>query len=234
MNGKRVYWLFQTKVDIPANDDWLSLREKVFLQKMKFPKRSEDWRLGRWTAKSLIYSYLKIIDGRYSQFTDMEVLTAEDGSPVVFEQKEPSSLKISISHRANAAFCVLNSGDIDIGCDLEVIEERSDAFVSDYFTFEEKLKVIMAADENKPLLANLIWSAKESVLKTVRQGLKSDTRNVLVDLDDLKITAGWDKMTAKLSTLDEAYHGWWLYKERYILTIFSSESTEAPIELPIA
>lgn len=232
MNGKRVYWLFQKKVDEPANDDWLSLREKVFLQKMKFPKRSEEWRLGRWTAKRLIYSYLKIIDGRYSQLSDLEVLPAEDGSPVVLEHKESSALKISISHRANAALCVLSSGDIDLGCDLEIVEERSDAFVSDYFTFEEKLRVIMAADEDKPLLANLIWSAKESVLKTIRQGLKSDTRSVLIDLDDLKLTEGWNRIGAKLSRFDKEYHGWWLYKEKYILTIFSSESTEAPIELP--
>ena len=231
MSGKSIYWILQNKADVPADDDWLSAKEKVLLAGMKFPKRRGEWRLGRWTAKKLIRSYLKIIDSREYKFPDLEILPAEDNSPEAFVLKKPSTFKISISHRVNTGFCALNPATNSIGCDLENIEERSDAFVTDYFTFEEKLKVILAAEEDKPLLANLIWSAKESVLKTLRQGLNSDTRSVFLDLDDLEIKKGWNKIKARSIEFNRDFYGWWQHNGNYILTIFSAEITDLPIEL---
>ena len=232
MDKKSVYWLLQRNVDLPEDDNWLSAGERLLLQGLKFPKRIGEWRLGRWTAKQLIRSYLKITDGRDDQFPELEILPTEDGSPQVSIQKTPFPLTISISHRAGAGFCAISRGADNLGCDLEIIEERSDAFVTDYFTFEERLKVIVAAEEDKPLLANLIWSAKESVLKTLRQGLTSDTRNVLIDLNDLAVKKGWNEINARSPELNKGFYGWWQVKERYILTIFSSEITEVPVELP--
>jgi len=231
MDEKSIYWLLQNDEDLPKEDDWLSNNEKLLLGKMKFPKRRGGWRLGRWTAKRLIHSYLKIIAGRDYQFAELEVLPAEDGSPQVFIQRKLSPIRISISHRAGAGFCALNRGNNNIGCDLEIIEERSDAFVTDYFTFEEKLKVIVATEENKALIANLIWSAKESVLKALHQGLKSDTREVLIDLDNLVIKEGWNEIEARSLKFNKDFYGWWQLREKYILTIFSSETTGEPNDI---
>lgn len=231
MSGKPIYWLLQHKENLPQDDDWFSGREKLLLSVMKFPKRRGEWRLGRWAAKQLLHSYFKLIDNSDHELSDLEVLPTEDGSPQVFLSAKPYPVNISISHRANIGFCVLNPGNSTIGCDLELIEERSDAFVTDYFTFEEKLKVIVATDEDKPLIANLIWSAKESVLKALRQGLKSDTRSVLIDLDDLEIKMGWNEIKARSIEFDKDFYGWWQSRGNYILTIFSSEITEMPTDL---
>jgi hypothetical protein len=38
---------------VPAENDWLSAIEGVCLNSMRFAKRRNDWRLGRWTAKLL-------------------------------------------------------------------------------------------------------------------------------------------------------------------------------------
>lgn len=232
MAEKSIYWLLQNMEDLPANEDWLSAQERTILDEMEIPKRREDWKLGRWTAKRITYSYLKMIDKREYQFPDLEILSADDGHPQLFVQKKLSSISISISHRANVGFCTLYPENSNIGCDLEIIEERSDAFVSDYFTFEEKLKVIVATEEDEALIANLIWSAKESVLKALRKGLKSDTRSVSIDLNNIVIKEGWNEIRARSLEFNQDFWGWWRREEKYILTIFSSEPTDEPTVIP--
>ena len=146
---------------------------------------------------------------------------------------QSSALSVSISHRAGAALCTVRQGAADVGCDLELIEERSDAFVSDYFTFEEKLKVVMAAQDEEAIVANLIWSAKESVLKVLRTGLNVDTRSVSIDLNSIVLNEGWNEIKAKSLELNQEFWGWWRHMEDYVLTVFSSDICEAPTELPI-
>jgi len=70
-----------------------------------------------------------------------------------------------------------------IGCDLEIVEPRSDAFVEDFLTAAERSLVAGAPDEDaRHLLANLVWCGKESALKVLRTGLRRDTRSVEVSL----------------------------------------------------
>ena len=75
---------------------------------------------------------------------------------------------------------VAKSG-VEIGCDLEMVEPRSDAFVADYFTIEEQALVARASAEDRPRLLALLWSAKESALKALHEGLRLDTRSVIVN-----------------------------------------------------
>ena len=63
-----------------------------------------------------------------------------------------------------------------LGCDLEVIEPRSEEFVADYFTTEEQKMVSQAPIADRSKLLALLWSAKESALKALREGLRFDTR----------------------------------------------------------
>ena len=71
-----------------------------------------------------------------------------------------------------------------LGCDLEIVEPRSDAFVADYFTAEEQEVVRQACPADRFALIALIWSAKESALKALQSGLRIDTRSLSVALDD--------------------------------------------------
>ena len=55
-----VYWLEQAESEIPAHDQWLSVRDAACLGGLRFAKRRADWRLGRWTAKRALAIYWKI------------------------------------------------------------------------------------------------------------------------------------------------------------------------------
>jgi len=57
---EHIYWLGQTQADIPAGNDWLSVSECVCLNGLHFAKRRDDWRLGRWTAKCAVASFLNL------------------------------------------------------------------------------------------------------------------------------------------------------------------------------
>ena len=68
----------------------------------------------------------------------------------------------------------------ELGCDLEIVEPRSDAFIADYFTAEEQALIERTSAADRSLLLALLWSAKESALKALRAGLRLDTRSVIV------------------------------------------------------
>jgi 4'-phosphopantetheinyl transferase len=229
MIEKSVYWILQNRSDVPADGDWLSIQEKSILNEMQFPRRQDEWKLGRWTAKQLIHSYLKTIDSRTHHLCELEILAAEDGSPQVFIQNKHFPIKLSLSHRANRAFCVLDPFAREVGCDLEVIEERSDEFISDYFTFEEKLKVIIASGSDKSLFTNLIWSAKESALKALHQGLKSDTRSVIIQFSDLNNKENWNRLKTRSSEFGRELFGWWKVIDGFVLTIMTDDPTAVPL-----
>jgi 4'-phosphopantetheinyl transferase len=113
--------------------------------------------------------------------------------------------------------CLLISPDGAAGCDVEVAEPRSDAFVRDYLTPAEQ-QVVAAAGAGRDTAANLIWSAKESALKVLGTGLRRDTRSVEVSLDDLRppprTWSGLRVRTAEGAT----FPGWWRHSGRFLLT----------------
>ena len=55
-----VYWLEQTDADVPAENQWLSAGEIFFLGRLRFARRLNDWRLGRWTAKRALAACLNM------------------------------------------------------------------------------------------------------------------------------------------------------------------------------
>jgi hypothetical protein len=87
---------------------------------------------------------------------------------------------VSLTDRAGWAVCA-GDDSADIGCDLVLVEPRSDRFVEDYFVpSEQDLVHDPPFDASPDLMANLIWSAKESGLRLLRTGLRRDTRSVQV------------------------------------------------------
>ena len=111
-----------------------------------------------------------------------------------------------------------------LGCDLEEIEPRSAGFVADYFTQREAAAVAAVPATARDIAVNLLWSAKEAVLKARRTGLRSDTRSVELEVDlagtrepatgDVRgaTTIGAVIAWAPFSAVDElgtAWRGWW-------------------------
>jgi 4'-phosphopantetheinyl transferase len=169
----------QTEADVPAENDWLSAAESLRMNAMRFAKRRNDWRLGRWTAKRALAVYLDLPNHRQA-LSDIEIRPAASGAPEVFLANKPAAITISLSHRGGIAACAVGLSGAELGCDLEIVEPRTDAFIADYFAAKEQELIERTCAADRPRLLALLWSAKESALKALRAGLRLDTRSVIV------------------------------------------------------
>ncbi len=229
-----VYWLEQTEADLPAENDWLSAGEALCLASMRFPKRRADWRLGRWTAKRILSAYLQL-PSLPSFLSTIEIRPAPSGAPQVLVGGKPASITISLSHRAGTALCAVADGDVELGCDLELIEPRSQAFISDYFTAEERHALEGASEAERARLSTLIWSAKESALKALRAGLRLDTRSVTVKLakrqsppeDEHPREGSWRGLLVS-STDGQLFEGWWKQSGNLLRTVVGTPPPTYP------
>jgi 4'-phosphopantetheinyl transferase len=215
---------------VPLNDDWLGASEKTFQKNLKFEKRRNDWRLGRWTAKCALAFCLEK-SSTLNSLGEIEIIAGKDGAPVPYLNSKPCKYHISISHREGNGFCVISEDQSEIGCDLEIIEPRSLEFISDYFTNDENKLVGTAQLENRPLLANLIWSAKESAMKLLREGLRIDTWSVIVELNDIKEIKLWQPLSVLYAPDERTYHGFWLRREEFVMTLVANPPPEVPFEI---
>ena len=101
-----------------------------------------------------------------------------------------------------------------LGCDLEIVEPRCDAFVTDYFTEVEQAFIARSSDRFRAMA--LLWSAKESALKALRTGLTVDTRSVEVRLEGTTSLA-WHSMTIQ-SSGGGVFSGLWHSQGEWIRT----------------
>ena len=151
-----VFWLEQTEADVPEANDWLNASELACLDRLRIAKRRSDWRLGRWTAKRAVAAYLQVPCCRRF-LAQIEVRAATSGAPEVSFVNQPAVAAISLSHRCGIAVCAVASYGGALGCDLETIEPRSEAFIADYFTGEEQAMIARATAEERFRLLALLW-----------------------------------------------------------------------------
>jgi 4'-phosphopantetheinyl transferase len=223
MAGTPVFLLLCQEDEVPAGDGWLSRPELEVQAGLRFPKRRAEWRLGRWTAKRAIAEAL----GDDAPASGVEIRADPDGAPRTLAGNQPLPVSISISHREGRGLCaVVLDPAVAIGCDLELIEPRSDAFVADYFTVAERAFVRASNPNDRALAANLVWSAKESALKALRQGLRADTRSAEVDLPRLAGLDGWTAFSVRHAT--GTLHGWSIRQAELVLTVASPNRLAAP------
>ncbi len=209
-----------------------------------FAKRHADWRLGRWTAKRALAVYLNL-PNHPQALTNIEVRPAQSGAPEVFVANKPAAVTISLSHRGGVAACAVASAEVELGCDLEIVEPRSDAFIADYFTAEEQGLIERTSAADRPLLLALLWSAKESALKALRTGLRLDTRSVIVRPGMLRPNED-ERATLHASSEVDAWHalhvvceggqvflGWWQNTGSLMRTMVASPPPFRPTFLEI-
>lgn len=228
------YWLEQELSDVPTHDAWLSCAEREQANAMLVPKRRSDWCLGRWTAKRALASFYQLA-ARPEVLSSIELRAAASGAPVLFNRGELSNLSISLSHSNGMAFVVIAPPGNTIGCDLEKIEPRSAAFIEDYCTESEMHLVDAVSPEDRPLLVNLIWSAKESVLKLLGIGLRGDTRSISVVIDTPSLAMGseqWLVFKARCSTAQTLY-GMWRRSDCFVRTVAAEKPISRAVKLTI-
>ncbi len=222
-----VAWHSQGMADVPPDDGWLSPREAAWVARMRFEKRRSEFRMGRWTAKNAIALFL---DHPRSPATlhAVEIDRAPDGAPAPMIGGRPAPASISMTDRADQAVCVVAAPGLGLGCDLELVEPRSAAFVADFLTAAERSIVSRSTSpEERDLRANLIWCGKESALKVLRTGLRRDTRTVEVSFPDAPTTDGWSPMAVRASEGAD-YPGWWRRYGAFVLTVAATAPFPPP------
>jgi len=201
------------------NLEWLSPEESDQLQNLRFEKRRSEWMMGRMTAKTLLTNCLDAYRG--VALPRITIANRADGSPYVLLDGQRQSLSISLSHRQGMAVAaVCQDVTIRPGIDLEWIEERDASFYEDYFTREENRLLGVFPGGERAQWGTLIWSAKESGLKALGQGLRVDTRFIQVLRIGNVVENGWRRMD--LQTNDhpiQSWQGWWRKLGNHILTL---------------
>lgn len=221
-----VFWFEQTVADLPAVQDWLSASEAACADGMRVAKRRADWLLGRWTAKQGVAAYWKT-RATHRMLADIEIRPAEFGAPEVFRSGNAADLVISLSHCGGRAVCAVAPPYVALGCDLEVVEPRSAAFVSDYFTVAEQSLLGAVAPVDQPRVVALLWSAKESVLKALGVGLRLDTRRLQVHLTDGQNPGLWRPLQVRYDA--ETFRGWWQSTGSLVRTLIAAPAPRMPV-----
>jgi len=237
-----VHWLEQTFAEVSPDTDWLCPAERAQLEAMRIAKRREDWRLGRWTAKHAVAAHLDL-PLLPSALAAIEIRPAASGAPDVFIDDRAALVSVSLTHRDGRAVCAIAPAGTRLGCDLEVVEPRCRAFVADYFTpAEQELVARVPGAERLGVLA-LLWSAKESTLKALREGLRLDPRSVEVNLGEDAVAAlavnrsrvpsspveVWHKLSTRFQ--QQLFYGWRQCDDEFVLTMVSAPESTQPVRM---
>jgi 4'-phosphopantetheinyl transferase len=217
-----IYWTLVDayRADLDNPSSYLSPAEIKTLAGLRFPKRRNEWLLGRWSAKSLVASLPQY---KNLPLQKIEIQNMLDGAPIIHLPGGYSSPAcLSISHRDDLATCSLvTDPQLKVGIDLEKIEPRATNFVEDYFTRSEQDLVNSYASGTQAMVTTLIWSAKESMLKAIGVGLHWDTRQV-----EIKQIRGpdtphgiWNDLEVFTHHADHQWSANWRSLGGYVLTL---------------
>jgi len=226
--GRR--WLALGEDALPPGEEWLAPGEAASLAGLRYTKRRTEFLLRRLVAKHAVASLI----GRSTDpaaLSGIEVHNAPNGAPYVHVDGAPAEVGLSISDRAGWAVCVTTpTRQPAVGCDLELVEPRSQGFVRDFLTPAEQALVASCAEgDERDAVTNLIWSAKESALKVLRVGLRRDTRTLEVTLA-APGDEGWGALTARADD-GAVFPGWWRRDGRFLLTFAAEEAGPPPVAL---
>lgn len=238
-----IQWLIQTATAHPdlgrpaPPAGLLAAEEQERFEGLRATKRKQDWLLGRWTAKHLLQRMLTGQRGRPVPLDAIVIRPAPSGAPQPLLLEPPAlravalPVALSITHREDVSVCAACLAPaVRLGVDLEAVEPRSSRFVADYFTDRERALVEQVEAPERDAIANVIWSSKEAVLKTLGLGLTVDTRRVCC-LPELGATeASWAPVLvscdpALLPAATEhddrigAVRGWWRRREHSVLSM---------------
>ena len=155
------------------------------------PRRRADWLIGRIAAKAAVVAALRERGARAWPLRAVEIASEPTGRPYAvvardgvaigrFAPGTPLPMAISISHAEGhalgaAAWSGGGGRRHTIGIDLGLVEPRSPAFLATFLTDEERRFVLDGPRSARDLRANLVWCAKEAVLKALGVGLSVDT-----------------------------------------------------------
>ena len=215
-----VRWYHARAGEVPADDEWLTDHERAVMAGLAVAKRRADWRLGRWTAKTLAASVLGVPPHH------VEVRAADDGAPDAFVDGGRAELSLSLSHRDGVAVAAVAPLPVRVGIDLESLEARSDAFVREWLSAEERAALPNEGDA-RDLRVLCCWTGKEASAKVLREGLRLDVRQATVVA--ALPAAGWAPMTVTWRTEGIVHRGWWRKDDAAVIAVVTDPPTGPPV-----
>ena len=222
-----MWWLARGEHALPTGVDWLTPREAQRLAGLRFPKRRVEYLLRRLVTKHAVAAVTKL-PADPAHLARIEVANAPSGAPYLLVDGRAVELDVSLSDRAGWAVCVVGSGTF--GCDLELVEPRTDGFMRDFLTPGEQDYVTGQPDPDaRHAAANLIWSAKESALKVLRTGLRRDTRSVEATVHSGP-SGKWAALTIRTRE-GYVFPGWWRRDGQFLLTVAGTGPAPPPVAL---
>jgi len=214
--GIATRWLARGEDQLPPVGEWLTAAEHSRATGLRYTKRRNDFLLGRWTLKLAVARVFGWPDDP-AELARIEARPAPGGAPRLYVDGRLAARAVSLTDRAGCAVCLVAAGAGKVGCDVEIIEPRSDAFVRDYLTESER-RMATAAGPARNKAANLIWSAKESALKVLETGLRRDTRSVEVTVPDLSPPERtWSPLQVRTAE-GAVFPGWWRQSGAFLVT----------------
>jgi phosphopantetheinyl transferase len=124
---------------------------------------------------------------------------------------------------------------------LETVEPHSDAFIADYFCEDEKATMLAVPGHDRAQVVALLWSAKESALKALQEGLRMDARSVVVcvtdacaerDYSDVFSQKAWRPLNV-CHRPDFLFHGWWSCAGGVVRTVAAAPAPRPPVMLTV-
>jgi len=217
-----VRWAAARAEDLPRGEAWLASAERLALARLTVPKRRGDWLLGRFVARKVL-----LLADVVSREEEVSVLASPSGAPEVFVAGTAAPLVLSLTHSHGVAAAAIAPSGARLGLDLERIEARGGSFLEDWFTPSERAFVEAATGGEAALRATLVWSAKESVMKALREGLRIAPR----DVEAVPVAGPADGLWRPFGAHgpgDAEWSGWWRAEEGYVLSAVADPPSDPP------
>ena len=226
----RVRLLIGQAAQLQQQDDaWLTEAERAESARFRTDKRRNDWRLGRSTAKRLIARELGLSPEEPAALARIEVRAAGDGAPEPFLDGLPLPLALSISHSTGLAACAIARAGVALGCDVELIRALRRGTVAHHFTNGEQRLLEDLEPHDWAVRGTLIWTAKESALKALRQGLRLDTRTVEASPSFEGAPGSWHALAVAHAAGSRLFRGWWRRIGDHILSMVADPEAALPV-----
>lgn len=211
--GRGVGYLLARAAGVAPGDGWLTGAERRAQERFAIAHRRADWRLGRWVAKGALAAWSGGADP-----AGIGVLARgpDDGYPVV--EGMEARAQVSISHRDGVALAVVGPLGPAVGGDLERVEPRPAGFAADWFTGAERAAVAAGPAPVRDLVVTVLWSAKESALKALGDGLRRDTREVEATIGLTPERGGWRRVGVE-GPAGRRFEGWWRPCDQLVMVV---------------
>ncbi len=165
--------VLSTKVLEDINEDvldsYFTKAGKVLYSRLKVKKRRMEWSAGQIAAKRAISIKFNLPED------EIEIVKDEMGKPKGVYQGV--DFPVTISHSNGYAIAVSDEY-LNLGFDLEKVEERDKSFIKTAFTKNEIEE--FSIEPEKIQIITQLWSIKESAMKAKGTGLKAKLKSTKV------------------------------------------------------